>query len=369
MSKHKFHLILILLIPAIFSCDEGNPGPIFIVPENLTLSVDNINDGSGTVHFTASATNAFFYEYIFGDNPSADPTRSDNGTITYNYTESGTYEAEVRAYGNTSEYINEIITIEVVVNGSTIIPSTGYSTPDTYDGMKLLWKDEFSGTAVDETFWTFEIGTGNWGWGNNELQYYRKENTYLIDGNLIIEARKESYGGSSYTSSRMITKDKFDFKYGRVDIRAALPKGQGIWPALWMLGSNISTVGWPACGEIDIMELIGGGAKDSEVHGTIHWDDNGHVYRGGLYTKSPGTFNDEFHVFSIIWTSTAITWYVNDIQFHTESITPASMSELHNSAFFIFNVAVGGNWPGSPDATTVFPQRMIVDYVRVFQDN
>ncbi len=257
----------------------------------------------------------------------------------------------------------------IITDDDPLIPDSGYSTPESYAGMKLIWQDEFSSTVVNETNWTFEIGIGSNGWGNNELQYYKKENTYLHEGNLVIEARKENFGGRSYTSSRIITQNKFDFKYGRVDIRAVLPYGQGIWPALWMLGANISSVGWPACGEIDIVELVGGGAKDSKIHGNAHWaDDAGKLASyGGMYNLNSGIFNDEFHVFSIIWNSTSITWYVDDIEYHVIDITPAELSEFQNNFFLICNVAVGGNWPGSPDASTVFPQRMVIDYIRIFQ--
>lgn len=248
------------------------------------------------------------------------------------------------------------------------IPSKGYTTPETYAGKTLVWRDEFEGTALNLNDWTFEMGAG--GWGNNELQYYRPENTLFADGKLIIEARKESFGGAAYTSSRLITKGKKEFKFGRIDIRAALPEGQGIWPALWMLGGNISTVNWPACGEIDIMELIG--SQPNRIHGTVHFGANNsqHQYIGNSKALS-GTakFSDEFHVFSIVWEQDKIVWLLDDVQFH--QITPATISPaaypFNQSFFFIFNVAVGGQWPGSPDATTNFPQRMIVDYVRVFQ--
>ena len=184
---------------------------------------------------------------------------------------------------------------------------------------------------------------------------------------MVIEARQQSFNGSPYTSTRMITKNKFDFQYGRVDIRAALPFGQGIWPALWMLGANIDDVGWPKCGEIDIMEIVG--HEPATLHGTAHWSgfDN-HVFQGGSTMLSDGIFYDEFHVFSIIWDDNSIRWLLDDQQYHSQSTTDAELTEFHESFFFIFNVAVGGNWPGSPDATTQFPQRMIVDYIRVFQE-
>jgi hypothetical protein len=244
------------------------------------------------------------------------------------------------------------------------IPETGYQSPKEYAGMQRIWSDEFDQGQNIENNWTFEVG-GNW--HNNEIQYYRKENTHIHQGGyLVIEARDEKYGNRNHTSSRIITKDKFEFKYGRVDIRAVLPYGKGIWPALWMLGHNISTVGWPACGEIDIMELIG--HLPSTTFGTAHWSNAGqHAQYGGNTKLSSGIFNDEFHVFSIIWDENQIEWFLDDVKFHSVDIKPAELSEFHQDYFFIFNVAVGGNWPGYPDETTEFPQRMIVDYIRVFQ--
>jgi beta-glucanase (GH16 family) len=191
----------------------------------------------------------------------------------------------------------------------------------------------------------------------------------LRDGFLLITAKKESYNGFNYTSSRIVTAAKQTFKYGRIDIRAALPQGQGIWPALWMLGSNIGSVSWPACGEIDIMEMIGGSGRENTVYGTIHWDEGGHqcTCTNNGRTLSSGTYHDKFHVFSIIWDDTKITWLNDGTVFKTVDITPSAKSEFHNEYFFIFNLAVGGSWPGNPDGTTVFPQALIVDYVRVFQ--
>ena len=247
------------------------------------------------------------------------------------------------------------------------IPTSGATSPESYPDMNLVWRDEFNASAISLDNWTFEIGRGNNGWGNQELQFYQRENASIIDGNLVIEARENSVG-NTYTSSRMITENKFDFNHGRVDIRAALPKGQGIWPALWMLGSNFRQVGWPACGEIDIMELLG--HEPNKVHGTAHWDQGGHTFQGGDTSKPTGDFNQEFHVFSIIWDETTIRWLIDDEQYYIQSISAPSKSELvNNNFFFIFNVAVGGLWPGNPDATTKFPQRMIVDYIRVFQDS
>jgi len=239
--------------------------------------------------------------------------------------------------------------------------STGYSTPNHYDGYSLVWSDEFSGNAIDENNWSFEIG--NNGWGNHELEYYTNKNAFVSDGNLIIEVRAESIGGSSYSSTRMITKGKKNFKYGRVDIRAKMPKGKGIWPALWMLGENIDAVGWPTCGEIDMMELLG--HEPNRVYGTLHWGPTHQSY-GTNKVLSTGTFADSFHVFSMKWSQSSIELLIDDVSYYIMDTT-AGTFPFNANFFFIFNVAVGGDWPGSPDSSTPFPQRMVVDYVRVFQ--
>jgi beta-glucanase (GH16 family) len=253
-----------------------------------------------------------------------------------------------------------------------VIPTKGYTTPTTYAGLKVVWSDEFEGNSLNETYWNYELGDGcptNCGWGNNELQYYKKENTSVKDGYLIIQAKSESSNGKNYTSSRLTTQNKINLKYGRIDIRAALPKGQGLWPALWMLGKNINSVGWPKCGEIDIMEMIGGGSgKDNKVYSTVHWDNAGsHAQYGQNTALASGVFNDEFHVFSMVWDDKKITSYLDDKPYYVIDITPAGLKAFQEEFFFIFNVAVGGNWPGNPDGTATFPQQMVVDYVRVFQ--
>ncbi len=248
------------------------------------------------------------------------------------------------------------------------IPADGFVSPTSYDGWQLVWQDEFEGRELNPDNWQFEIGNGENGWGNNELQYYRSENTSIVEGNLVIEAKKETFSGSNYTSSRLVTLNKQQFKYGRIDIRATLPYGKGIWPALWMLGANFETVGWPACGEIDIMEMIGGGENDDTVYGTVHWQAGGiHAEYGGNKALPNGALKSKFHVFSIIWDESKIVWLVDDQEFHVIDTTPSGLDEFREDFFFIINMAVGGNWPGSPDLTTVFPQWLIVDYVRVFQ--
>jgi beta-glucanase (GH16 family) len=260
----------------------------------------------------------------------------------------------------------------IITEDGSYLPTdnTGYTTPLTYPGYTLVWSDEFSGNTLDLSAWNQELGTGSGGWGNNELEYYTnsQKNTFVSSGNLIIEARREDMGNSHYTSGRMTTQDKKLFKFGRIDIRAKLPVGKGIWPALWMLGANINSAGWPACGEIDIMELIG--IQPSIVYGTMHWGtSSSHKSKGSNYELSSGDFSDEFHVFSIIWKQDSISWYVDDQLFLETSSSDVGAYDypFNSDQFFIFNVAVGGNWPGSPDNSTVFPERMFVDYVRVFQ--
>ena len=247
---------------------------------------------------------------------------------------------------------------------------SGYQSATSYDGYSQVWSDEFDGSEVDENNWGYDIGGS--GWGNNELEFYTNRNAYLTEGNLVIRANKENYGGREYTSSRLKTQSKQTVNYGRIDIRAVMPQGQGIWPALWMLGSNFPTVGWPHSGEIDIMEMIGGNGRENTVHGTAHWynqSSNQNASYGGNYGLPSGeTLSTNFHVFSIDWDSTSITWYLDNVQYHSMAINDSSsLAAFRKDFFFIFNIAVGGNWPQYPDASTVFPQRMVVDYVRVFQ--
>jgi beta-glucanase (GH16 family) len=261
----------------------------------------------------------------------------------------------------------------ILTEDGTYLPTdnTGYTTPNSYPGYTLIWSDEFSGPALDLTSWNQEIGNGTGGWGNNELEYYTasSKNTFLSNGNLIIEARKEPIGGFNYSSGRMTTQNKKSFKFGRIDIRAKLPVAKGMWPALWMLGSNITTVGWPSSGEIDIMELVG--TFPNRISGTIHWRSaaGAMTYQGADYYLPSGDFSQQFHVFSIVWQQDIIKWYVDDNLFLTKTAADlgGAVNPFNADQFFLFNVAVGGNWPGPPDASTVFPQRMFVDYVRVFQ--
>lgn len=242
-------------------------------------------------------------------------------------------------------------------------------TTSTNEEYEMVWSDEFNYEGPpDPNKWNFEIGAS--GWGNNELQYYtdRLENARVADSVLTITARKEDYKGSSYTSARMITyENKHYWQYGRIEARIKLPEGQGIWPAFWMLGKNIfEGTAWPSCGEIDVLEMIGGGKNDRILHGTAHWNENGHTYQGGSYTN-PEKLSQDFHTYAIEWNEEQIKWFFDGEQYYSLNIQSGAMNEFDAPFFVILNIAVGGNWPGSPNSSTEFPQTMKVDYVRVYQ--
>lgn len=385
--KNIFFLLITLTV-FFASCGDDTPTPIILPTISVSNTTVTETDADQTVSITLTLSAATEGSVVFSYSTIAGTAASNidfvgvaNETFIINAGNT-TANLELRIKGDNVQENNETfevaflnpvgatfnsskITVTIAdddVDAGVVIPTTGYTSPLTYPGYTLVWEDDFSGSALGN-HWNFEVN-GNGG-GNNELQFYRTENTSLVNGNLVIEAKQESYGGRNYTSSRITTQGKKSYKYGRIDIRAVLPEGQGLWPALWMLGDNISTVSWPACGEIDIMELIG--HQPNRVYGTIHWDANGHAEYGGNKALSSGKFSDEFHVFSIVWDANEIKWLLDGVQYHNVDITPADLSEFHEKFFLIFNVAVGGNWPGNPDATTSFPQRMIVDYVRVFQ--
>jgi beta-glucanase (GH16 family) len=258
--------------------------------------------------------------------------------------------------------------------GSTTL-TANLSNPAVWN---LVWRDEFdgpNGSGVDSTKWVTE--TGGSGWGNNELEYYthRLLNAHIENGALVIKALQETYTGPdgvtrNYTSARLKTQGKFSLTYGRIEARLKIPYGLGMWPAFWMLGTDIGQVGWPACGEMDIMENIG--REPSMVHGTIHGPGySGGNGLGGSYSLSNGRrLADDFHTFAIEWEPNVIRFYVDGLLYKTRTPAdlPANSSWVFAHPFFILlNVAVGGSWPGNPDASTVFPQTMTVDYVRVYQ--
>ena len=248
--------------------------------------------------------------------------------------------------------------------------------PATHSSWVLTWSDEFNGpngSAPDPAKWVVESG-GN-GWGNNELEYYtaRDRNVRQENGNLVIEAIKESFTGPdgvhrNYTSARLKSEGRFSQLYGRFEARIQIPSGQGAWPAFWMLGDDYPTTGWPRCGEIDIMESVG--SQSATVQGSLH----GPGYSGSnpltsAYTLPRGRFSDGFHVFSVEWEPGVVRFFVDDKLYATKTPAdlPAGKRWVYDHAFFVLlDLAVGGDFPGSPGDSTVFPQRMLVDYVRVY---
>jgi beta-glucanase (GH16 family) len=229
--------------------------------------------------------------------------------------------------------------------------------------LSLVWSDEFDGDNLDLSKWTFDLGGG--GWGNGEPQYYtnNEANIGVDTGYLRITALEQVIDDANYTSARIKTQGLFDIKYAKVEARIKLPVGKGLWPAFWMLGSNITDIGWPKCGEIDIMEHVN---YSLFTNGTFHYDNGGHVYFGDQ------TYCDvtEFHVYAIEWDASSIKWFLDGVEFFSADIEggAGSREEFHAPFFMILNMAVGGYWPGYPDDSTPFPSNMFVDYVRVYSE-
>ena len=363
-----FRLItLILLLTTSCSSEKSSNGGENIgttieeiIPSNLNLTIDivgqnidNLNgDGSGVISCSASATDAINYEFRFGN---GEVVESASGNVEFTYTTPGlnNYTVYVYAFSETDNYVVDFQSVSVYVNDDT---SAG-----------LIWSEEFNETgAVNNNNWTHEIGNGEWGWGNGESQYYtnRLDNSKVEDGVLKITAKTEAYQGHNYTSARLISRNKFEFQYGRVDIRAKLPEGQGTWPALWMLGANHTSVGWPECGEIDIMEHWG--HNPTVVAGSIHTPySHGDTWTNGHVNVSD--FN-EFHIYSINWTSEKIQFFIDDNLYYTYNPSPKNIENWPFDApqFFILNIAMGGHWfdidPNFIEST------MEVDYIRVYNN-
>ncbi|NUQ03378.1 MAG: glycoside hydrolase family 16 protein [Anaerolineae bacterium] len=252
-------------------------------------------------------------------------------------------------------------------SGAEATPEAADAAIDVPEGWSLVWHDEFDGDAIDESSWTYDLGAG--GWGNGEAQHYtnRPENARIEDGMLVIEARQERYMGSYYTSARLKTEGLREFQYGRIEARVRVPAGRGLWPAFWMLGSNIREVGWPDCGEIDIMEYIG--REPDLILGTIH----GPGYSGALglskWNRQEYDIADDFHTYAIEWDENQITWFYDGDEYST--YTRADVGErdwpFDQPFFIILNLALGGQFPGPIGLDVVFPTQYVVDYVRVFQ--
>ena len=309
-------------------------------PTNLTVNAVVATDNSGNVNFTASAANATSYEYGFGNGIFQTVS---NGILTYRYPASGTYSVTVVAK-NSAGNITKTINVTVAVQ------------------MGLVWSDEFDTPgAPDPSKWGYDLGAG--GWGNNELQYYtnRLVNASVSNGTLKIVATREAFSGSAFTSARLLSKGKFSFKYGKLEFRAKLPSGGGTWPALWMLGDNISTAGWPACGEIDVMEHVGN--QPNKIYGTLHYPGRSGGSADGSTTMITNAMT-AFHDYAVEWNSSTIKISVDGTVYHTVNNT--NSLPFNQNFFLIMNIAMGGNLGGSVDPA-FSTGTMEVEYVRVYQ--
>lgn len=316
-----------------------------------------------TVTFTNNSTGDYLYvEWDFGNDETTGKSTDKSSERTAYYPLAGTYDVTLTIWGP----LNSIVDTKSISKTITIeSDDPDYDTSET-----LVWSDEFSSSSVNTDYWTFETGSG--GWGNDELQNYTDgDNASIEDGVLVITAEKvnDDKTAGSYTSTRMITWGKKEFTYGRMEIRAKLPSGTGVWPAIWMLGTNLSTAGWPACGEIDIMEYVG--YDPYNVHSSLHTTSSS----GSTINTSNLTVEnceDEFNVYGMIWTEDSISFYVNDQDnpFYTYAPTVKTDDNwpFDEPQFFILNLAVGGTWGGAQGIdNTIFPQTLEIDYVRVYQ--
>ena len=343
---------------AAISCSGSNDDPMIgpgdIIPSNLSVNVNVIGkdgnnlygDGSGVVNFTATASNAVKYGFII-DNKTEQ--QSANGTYQYifnNIEGVENHEIKVIAYSSTNNSINKINTVPVAF----------------YNGTPPSWADEFfENGAPNSMNWTYDIGTGTNGWGNNELQTYTNSpaNVIVEDGVLKIIAKSDGSGG--YTSARIKSENLFEFTYGTVEVRAKLPASAGTWPAIWMLGANFDQVSWPTCGEIDIMEQKGW--DKNKVLGTCHWSNNGNYAGYGLET-SIANASSNFHLYKLEWTEGGtIRIFLDNIEYFV--MTTNSSMPFNADFFFILNVAMGGNLGGTIDPGFT-KDSMEIDYIRVY---
>ncbi len=341
--KLGFVFMLVMVALTFSYCSKGNTAKNNTPPENLVVNAIVSTDNSGNVAFTASATNATNYEFDFGN---GEFKLVASGNIVYKYAASGVYTVNIIAKSASGLTTSKSIQVTVLVN------------------LSLIWSDEFETSgAPDAAKWGYDIGTGSGGWGNNELQYYtnRSTNAIVSNGTLKIIAQKENFGGSSYTSARLLSKGKFSTKYGKIEARAKLPAGGGTWPAIWMLGDNIGTVGWPACGEIDIMEHKGN--DPNKIYGTVHHPGHsGGNADGG--TKVISNATSEFHIYTVEWSASSIKFLVDGIAYYT--FANNSSLPFNQNFFLLLNVAMGGTFGGSVNPT-FSSAAMEIDYVRVYQ--
>lgn len=349
MQISRFGSTFLIALILFFGCKKaGADGVKPAAPANLRVGTVVSNDGSGTVTFTATADNAVSYSFELGDGVIVSQT---SGTLVHQYTLVGTNTFSVIVTAKASTGQSAKTTVPVTVTVQQALPT-------------LFWSDEFNvNGAPNPAYWGYDIGTGSGGWGNQEAQYYtnRSDNVTVNNGVLKITAKKETFGGMNYTSTRLLSKDKFSFKYGRVDVRAKLPAGGGTWPAIWMLGSNFPTVGWPGCGEIDIMEHKGNDLN--KIYAAVHYTGRS----GGnpeMSTKVISNATTEFHIYSLEWTASGMKFFVDDQLFHTVNNTSAL--PFNQNFFLILNVAMGGTFGGAIDPN-FSSASMEIDYIRIYK--
>jgi beta-glucanase (GH16 family) len=317
-------------------------------PSNIVISATVSNDGSGNVDFSVKANNAVTYSFEFGNGEIQDVP---SGMITYKYSTAGTIEYTVTVTAKSAAGLTASAKKTISVTVTPSIPS-------------LVWSDEFDKNgAPDPTKWIYDIGTGASGWGNNELQYYtnRLENAVVENGFLKIKAIKENFSGSAYTSARLLTRGKYEFKYGTVEIRAKVPAAVGTWPAVWMLGFDFPTVGWPACGETDILEHRG--SELNTIVAALHYPgrSGGNPVKGQTVVQNAST---EFHVYKFDWTSTSMQFFVDGKLFHT--VANNASIPYNKNFFFLVNLAMGGGFGGPVDPAFT-NATFEVDYIRVYK--
>ncbi len=344
---------------------DGNYPAVYVSGVNINgpggLEMTNNGDGTwelttqlGPGNYTYKFRNGY---YDYWDGPGWE---DDNGLIDGNC-----------AYG---QYHDRQI---IVQNNNITVGPFCFGSCDEYCdeeniNYNLVWYDDFDNSEIDLNKWNFEIGTGNWGWGNNETQYYTnsQENAYIDNGILVIQALHENYGGMSYTSARLTTKNKGDWMQGKLEIRASLPTGIGTWPAIWMLPTDWVYGGWPESGEIDIMEHVG--HNPNWIHGTIHTDEYNHMdgtQLGGQIHIDDVSSN--FHTYSIEWTDEYIKWYVDDVQFYSfynDNQDDFATWPFNQNFHLIINLAIGGTWGGQQGIdNSAFPAQFKIDYVKVYE--
>lgn len=337
----KVLLVGIGLAVTWFGCGDKNTPPNPVAPTNLNVTAVVSTDNSGNVQFTASATNAVNYDFDFGNGIYQSAA---SGSLTYRYPASGTYSVNVIAKSATGLTASKTTSVTV-----TVVQS-------------MVWSDEFdSPGAPNSAKWGYDIGAG--GWGNNELQYYtnRLDNAVVSNGTLKIIAKAESFSGSNYTSARLLSRNKFSFKYGKIEVSAKLPVGVGTWPAAWMLGDNLTTVGWPACGEIDVMEHRGNDLN--RIHGSLHYTgrSGGNPVTATTLIQNATT---AFHLYACEWSPQSIKFYVDGNLYHTVANT--SNLPFNQPFFILLNQAMGGNFGGAIDPA-FNSATFEIDYVRVYQ--